>query len=63
MKNTGAWNHTAGSCHGAVIYATYRIVSAARLSDILPGSYRVNSQSPGSSHRTRLGKIHPSRVP
>uniref|UniRef100_UPI00307C8441 hypothetical protein n=1 Tax=Dysosmobacter welbionis TaxID=2093857 RepID=UPI00307C8441 len=27
------------SCHGAAIYATYRSFSAARLSDILPGSY------------------------
>ena len=29
--------------------------SAARLSDILPGSYLLSEQSPGSSHRVRIG--------
>ena len=38
MKNTGVSQRPV-SCHGAAIYATYRSFSAARLSDILPGSY------------------------
>ncbi|MDO4316025.1 MAG: hypothetical protein Q4C45_09620, partial [Oscillospiraceae bacterium] len=33
------------------IYATHQIFSAARLSDILPGSYLLSEQSPGSSQR------------
>ena len=32
---------------------TYRDLSAARLSDILPGSYLLAEQSPGSSHCKR----------
>ena len=35
--------------HGVAIYATYRSISAARLSDILPESYLLTEQSPGSS--------------
>ena len=42
---------------------TYRDLSAARLSDILPGSYLLAEQSPGSSQlQTPPGVQHPSRA-
>ena len=42
---------------------TYRNLSAARLSDILPGSYLLAEQSPGSSQlQTPPGVQHPSRA-
>ena len=49
-KNTGKGIvPPAGIDPGVAIYATYRSFSAARLSDILPESYLLAEQSPGSS--------------
>ena len=49
MKNTGAGKSGRYLDHGVAIYATYRSFSAARFSDILPESYLLAEQSPGSS--------------
>ena len=51
IENTGAkWPVLV---HGTAIYAAKRTLSAARLSDILRGSYRLSPQSPASSQCLR----------
>jgi len=55
MKNTGTGPVLV---HGTAIYAACRTFSAARLSDILPGSYLLAEQSPGSSHWRAKRQAH-----
>ena len=49
--------------HGAAIYAAKRTFSAARLSDILHGSYRLAPQSPVSSQCRRALQAQKPGIP
>ena len=62
MKNTGIRNAPpAGTRSWRGDIRDVQIISAARLSDILPGSYLLSEQSPGSSQYPRGGTC-PSRA-
>ena len=62
MKNTGIRNAPpAGTRSWRGDIRDVQIISAARLSDILPGSYLLSEQSPGSSQYPR-GRTCPSRA-